>query len=339
MRRLLRSQYDITAVASPIDALKEVVTRKFHLIISDQRMPEMTGVELLEKVKGVQPDAVRILLTGYTDVDSVIGAVNRGQIYRYIAKPWDPEDLKITLRQANEAYKMRREIEAKNGELSAALKELETLDSAKARFLSLVSHELNTPLTILSSYVPLLREKNDREKAISAIEAASQRLSEVVKDVVDFVKIESKPKLDLIQTPVANLIEEAFGRALKFAAKPVSLDNRIDSGLRLPLDNGRMALGFEKFFLDSIGRAPAGSVIRVTSGLREGHTVIQIERQGEPLSQKAFEPLEFGGDPLKHRKSVGLSLALFRSIIEAHGGSIAITQSTDYPVCVEITLK
>ena len=96
LQRLLRNQYAVTTTNSPFEALKLIQKSEFNVIISDQRMPEMTGVELLEKIKNVRPATTRVLLTGYTDVASVIGAINRGNIYRYVAKPWDPEDLKIT---------------------------------------------------------------------------------------------------------------------------------------------------------------------------------------------------------------------------------------------------
>src|SRR4051794_10330137 len=166
-------------------------------------MPEMNGVELLEKVKNVAPSTTRILLTGYTDIESVIGAINRGNIYRYIAKPWDPEDLKLTLRQADEAFALRREIEKKNealhesnGELKKALDSLRVLDRAKARFLSLISHELNTPLTILNSYAGLLFDRKsslpgELQKAVNAVSDASLRFSQIISEVLTYVGLES----------------------------------------------------------------------------------------------------------------------------------------------------
>ena len=113
LKRLLRNDYDITVSESAFEALKLVQKNDYHVIISDQRMPELSGVELLEKVKGICPDTTRILLTGFTDIEAVIDAINRGNVYRYVAKPWDPEDLRITLRQANEACMLRREVKQK----------------------------------------------------------------------------------------------------------------------------------------------------------------------------------------------------------------------------------
>jgi DNA-binding NtrC family response regulator len=72
--------------------------------MSDQRMPDMTGVQLLSRVEGEHPEAVRMIFTGYADIKAVIEAVNQGHIYRYITKPWDPDELLSVLRQACAEY-------------------------------------------------------------------------------------------------------------------------------------------------------------------------------------------------------------------------------------------
>ena len=76
------------------------------LIISDQRMPEMNGTEFLGKTFEIFPNTVRILLTGYTDVEDLVEAINSGKVFKYITKPWNPEELKVVVKQASETYKM-----------------------------------------------------------------------------------------------------------------------------------------------------------------------------------------------------------------------------------------
>lgn len=157
--RLLRTHFEVETTTSPFEALKWIQKDKFSVIISDQRMPEMKGVDLLEKAKHVSPSTTRVLLTGYTEIESVIDAINRGNVYRYIAKPWDPEELKTIVKQADEAFRLRQEVETKNRELTKAVSDLKKLDQAKVRFLSLISHELNTPLTVMTSFLSILDEK------------------------------------------------------------------------------------------------------------------------------------------------------------------------------------
>ena len=89
-------------------ALELIEEHEVHLVISDERMPEMTGVELLKEVKRRHPDVIRIILTGYADIKAAIAAINEGEIYRYLTKPWDADDLLLTVRQALQLYDLLR---------------------------------------------------------------------------------------------------------------------------------------------------------------------------------------------------------------------------------------
>lgn len=101
LQRILRKEpYDIRTAASGEEALALLDEQKFDLVISDARMPGMDGPTLLAEIKKKWPWCIRILLTGYADINSTIKAINDGQIYRYISKPWDDEELKLVIRQA-----------------------------------------------------------------------------------------------------------------------------------------------------------------------------------------------------------------------------------------------
>jgi DNA-binding NtrC family response regulator len=102
--RLLRREFEVVTAASAGEALQILGKREIHVILTDQRMPEMTGVELLAKVQGECPDAIRIIFTGYADLKAVIAAINEGRVFRYVTKPWDPDELKTVLRQACAEY-------------------------------------------------------------------------------------------------------------------------------------------------------------------------------------------------------------------------------------------
>ena len=89
-----------------LPSLKDI---EVPVIVSDQRMPVMTGAEFLETSRRLSPDAVRIILTGYADVDAAIGAINRGGAYRYVSKPWNDSDLLLVIKDAFEKYRLVRE--------------------------------------------------------------------------------------------------------------------------------------------------------------------------------------------------------------------------------------
>ena len=104
-----RRNFNITTVESPDEALRILETDLFHVILSDQRMPKKTGIEFFESIQNSHPDPIRILITGYTDINAVIDAINRGQVYKYLTKPWNEEDVKIFVEKAFEVYMLRKE--------------------------------------------------------------------------------------------------------------------------------------------------------------------------------------------------------------------------------------
>lgn len=99
--RLFRKEdYEVLTAISGIEGLKILESRDISLVISDHRMPGMTGVEFLSRVKEVSPNTIRIMLTGYADLEAAIAAINKGEVYRFISKPWNDEELKLTVRQS-----------------------------------------------------------------------------------------------------------------------------------------------------------------------------------------------------------------------------------------------
>lgn len=122
-----RIKYQVYTAISGDEALKVLNAKKVHIIITDQRMPEMTGVEFLEKVIEIDPEPMRILLTGYADMTAVVDAVNKGKIYHYLAKPWNEEELDMTIARAYEKYLENAELKEMNVKLEDSNNQLEFL--------------------------------------------------------------------------------------------------------------------------------------------------------------------------------------------------------------------
>ncbi len=156
LTRLFRKEpYEFITCDSPVKALNQLDEIEPMVVISDQCMPEMDGIEFLEKVKNKQPGTVRILLTGISDLEVAIAAINQGNVYRYIEKPWDDQALKKEVRAAmdhqDSIYCLRHMVDGLVEEVMHKNKEgVHELGGA-------ISVELKQPLHIISGYVQLLQ--------------------------------------------------------------------------------------------------------------------------------------------------------------------------------------
>lgn len=104
LKGLLRHDFELHTAESGEEALEILRQHPIHVVMTDQRMPGMTGVQLMNQAKALHPDAVRIVFTGYADIKAVIEAINTGGLYRYITKPWDPDELIDVLHHAASRY-------------------------------------------------------------------------------------------------------------------------------------------------------------------------------------------------------------------------------------------
>jgi response regulator RpfG family c-di-GMP phosphodiesterase len=104
-----RRIFNVFTAESAKEAMGILETQQMHIIVSDQRMPVMSGVEFLQSIIPIYPDPIRILLTGYADISAVIDAINKGQVYLYITKPWQEDELRQNLERAFEIFSLRKE--------------------------------------------------------------------------------------------------------------------------------------------------------------------------------------------------------------------------------------
>src|SRR5436190_23349605 len=126
-KAVFRIKYNILTAISGEEAINILRKNVVHIIITDQRMPQMTGVEFLETILGEYPDPIRILLTGYADMNAVVDAINKGKIFHYLTKPWNEEELDLAITRAYEVYKQRMEEKEMNVKLTVSNEQLEFL--------------------------------------------------------------------------------------------------------------------------------------------------------------------------------------------------------------------
>lgn len=334
LERLFRRKYTVFKATSGVEALNILEDNEVSLIVTDQRMPGMTGVELLAESVKLQPECVRILLTGYTDIESVIAAVNSGQIYRYVTKPWDPADLSTAVTRAIERFELSAELKAKNEALEKALSELRTLDEAKSNFMILINHELKTPLTSMLSFLDLLKETQvdeEQNKYLSRISQGADRLQALISDSLELVSAEtgvlpvkmSGLNLEKILKELSTKFEaqmSAKGMSLEmdFQVSDVRSDQIALKSILSRLIDNAVKFGQEKSTIDFIVRP-----------VDNGRVEIVLSNTGKSLKaetiQKILKPFALDENIMHHSKGTGLGLSVVQAVLKRLGSQLEVT--------------
>ncbi len=333
LERLFRKKYRVLKATSGQQALELLKDEPVSLIISDQRMPNMTGVEFLEKSLKTHPDCMRILLTGYTDIDSVIAAINSGQVYRYINKPWDPIDLANTVDTAVERYELRAELQEKNKALEAALSELKVLDEAKSHFMLLINHELKTPLTSLLSYTQMLGEtslNDDQKLYTNRIKKSADRLNSLINDSLELVSAETGlTKINPKKVAVDKVIDDIVGK-FKFQAekKDMNFANTVND-TKVKVDIAILTNVLSRLVENAIKFGDEKSNIEVSARKENGTVFLQVKNKGKKsldkkTIQKILRPFSLDENIMNHTKGTGLGLSVCQALLKAHASHLEI---------------
>jgi signal transduction histidine kinase len=351
LERLFRRKYNVLKATSAAEALSLLAKHPVTVIISDQRMPQKTGVELLAESIKSHPSAIRILLTGYTDIDSVISAINAGQIYRYVTKPWDPVDLSNAVDKAIERYEIGEELVEKNRALEAALDELRTLDQAKNQFMVLVNHELKTPLTSMLSFTDLLGESKldaDQARMLSRIKSAALRLQEMINDALEFVSAEtSQMNLDL--RPVgarALLSQDSIPDVIAQVARSrnVTFEFSIENQT-LMADEKIIRNVFRRLTHNAAKFADNGSVVRIDGHSTPGGVYeVSVCNQGPVIDEKRIaslmKPFTLNENMLNHSVGTGLGLSISHAMLKLHSSALRLTsQGNEVQATFDLSLS
>ncbi len=201
-RILINENFDCYFYQSPVEALEKISVIDPAVIVSDQRMDEMQGIELLAKVRKIQPACVRILMTGYTDMESTIKAINDGHIFHYIKKPCSDTHLLEILQKGLAYYSLHQSIEAEldpHVKYMFELKKQERLAGVK-EMAAAVCHEFSQPLQAISGYSGLLTEiagivenKEAVKEYLSIIQSQVERLGDLLLKVMTVKYYRTKP--------------------------------------------------------------------------------------------------------------------------------------------------
>ncbi|MCI0377916.1 MAG: hybrid sensor histidine kinase/response regulator, partial [Gemmataceae bacterium] len=349
VKDLLRFDYKVLTATRATEALKIVQNEKIHIVMTDQRMPEMTGVEFLKHLKESHPEAVRLLFTAYADLNAVTDAINQGNVYRYISKPWESEELKSILRQAVDYYDLQeerrqliREVQEKNLQLEKANVDLRQANELKKAFIRVASHELRTPLTIVMGLSELAHGSPAAQEPfrdwMGQMHKASVRLNERVNQVVKMLQAEKYERtLQPRTTDVAGLLRAAAAEVDSFV-KQRGHEFQVEAAAEVGsvwAEPDKIHDSLVQLLVNAIKFTPDGGRIRLSARRSDGQVEIAVTDNGTGIDaaslSRIFEPFFTRFDVSRHssgdfefdRRGLGLGLAMVKLFVEMHGGKVA----------------
>ena len=327
----------VTATSGP-EGLDILAQQEIAVLLVDQRMPGMTGVEVFEVAREQYPDAVRIMITAYTDLTEAIAAINRGHIRRYLRKPWEPEELKAALREAVEIYQTRKKI---------AQLETRMLETERTYALGVVAagvaHELRNPLAAMSMSLELARMRLDAlnrvladggsvdpahlvslGKALEKIEGAV----ESSKKIAEGLELSHRRRDEETTADLGEILKLTlkFMRAALIKRARLEVDTAVVPVVQgSPRELGQVLVNLLVNAMQAMpDMSPSESLVgvRLQPASEMGWVELQVydngaglpENRGSRICERVFTTKTQGG--------TGLGLAISRKIVEEAGGSI-----------------
>jgi signal transduction histidine kinase len=350
LKRLLRTEtYDLLFAQSAREALDLLERERVHVIVVDLRMPEMDGFELLKRVEQKYPDLIRMVLSGRDDRDSILNAINSGNVYRYIVKPSDNMELRLIVRQAIDVFNLQQEkrdllkkLEEHNRLLETRVQErtsqlLAIRSQAEiGKYASQIVHNMNNSLLVMQGRLHLADlelseaspDLNELEKDVQSIKSSVDDMEKIVAGILIHARDNTRCRTEEIE------INEIIKRELDFfEADPVykyQVSKHINLSDNLPPIRGdaiqikQIADNLIKNAIDAMENSPEKKLIVET--FSDDNTVaIRISDTGEGISEenlaRIFSP-DFTTKPIG--KGTGLGLASVRTMVDAYSGEIQV---------------
>ncbi|RPI69409.1 MAG: hybrid sensor histidine kinase/response regulator [Ignavibacteriae bacterium] len=364
-RATFRRAFNVHTALSASEGAALLKEHPIEVIITDQRMPGMTGVEFLEQILGEHPDPIRMVLTGFADMESIIDAINKGEVYRYITKPWEESELKMVLDSAVEMFRLRSEnkrlmehlaryneelertVAQRTAELEASTrsvveqnKQITQLNREKADMLQLAGEDLQHPLRdILRTAAHGIEKRNklsgdDAESHFQTIRNAATRIQSVIENLMLLNAIE-KSGIKVFPTHLdAGMIAQTvvMGQHGIASAKNITVNlDRKGFGMAHTDPTGLQTI-LEHLVSNAVKFSPSGSTVTVTVEPADGGVNLGVIDHGPGFTADDVATLytkfaTHSAKPTGGELTTGLGLNIVKNYVDALQGTIALSET------------
>ena len=354
--RQFRNRYKVFSATSAKEGLAIMEKEHIQVVLADQRMPEMTGADFFNVIKVKYPYALKLMLTGYSDIEAVIGAINEGQVFRYITKPWIPNELDSIVKEAFEKYELitnkrklmtslkdanqllEDRVKIRTAELESMNNRLIELNEEKNRYVGMVAHDLINPIGSAEAFSYLLlkdfdtQSKEEQLHLIGIINKCSSFSLSLINNYLDVSKIEAGIfDLNLTQQDYISFVHENVKLNEMLAKKKlqqIHIESDIQE-LQLSFDKNKLEQVLNNLLGNAIKYSLPNTRIKILISLSENEMITSFvdEGQGIPANELSivFNPFQTTSiKPTSNEKATGLGLAIVKKIIESHKGTVTV---------------
>jgi len=324
-----RREFEVYTATSAASALKIIEKVQVNIIMADQRMPATTGIEFLEKTIEKYPDSIRVLITGQSDINVVIDAINRGQVTRYLTKPWDWAALRQTIYSCGEMYRMRQKMINQNNQLLKLNDELH-------RFVYSMSNDLRGPFASIMGLVEILKTE-ELPRSVSApvelIEQSVNRVDYYVRNVLEYYQHSKSEQLNS-EIDFKEIFQNLF-LDLKALESDMDFDFKLRANSQYHGDEFRVRVLFSHLLANAIHFRSATQKkplikVEVNIGPDMVHVILFDNGLGMIADQvDTLFSIFFRNSNSQNRPGRGVGLFIVKEILESLNGQIAIRKTQD----------
>lgn len=342
LHELFSPHYTVRTAESGAQAL-EIIKSGFvpQVILADQRMPGMSGTEFFAHIIELMPQTVRVVLTGYTDVQDLTDSINQGNVYRFLTKPWRNADLLEIIRLCFQHYYLSEEKVA----LSHALERLEYINNEKTEILSLVAHDLRSPLSTIQTTAEIITNGSamglteERYQELGRqITTGTERMNRLIQNLLNAHALEEgKLALNFVRLEVAQTLSMLLTDFTpKAQTKNITIEYELEAAtpITISVDEVWFYQIVENLVLNAVKYSPSGATVRVKAYTDAESAFIGIQDQGPGISEedrtKLFQRFtKLDSRPTGGELSIGLGLSTVKKLVEKMNGRVWCESQVD----------
>jgi signal transduction histidine kinase len=323
--------FEVDVAENGVSAVNKIRSNKPDLLLLDYKLPDISGLDILEQVKAAESEMLTIMITAYASIETAVTAVKQGA-FDFLAKPFRPDELKNTVSKAARRLILAREVERLAREKH----------QVRFQFISVLGHELKSPINSIEGYLDIIKQRklgNDIEAYDTMVQRCLVRtegMRKMIRDLLDLTRIESgQKKRELTMHDIAGIAKSALESvAPEIERKGIRVKQTFEEGLFFNCDSGELEIILNNLVSNAVKYNRENGIIEIHLQVEDSQLKIAVSDSGIGMTQEETERLFTEFTRIKSNKTrdiegSGLGLAIVKKTVSLYDGSIEVRSEPD----------